>query len=384
MKNWKRRLAVWALVLLLCGAPSTGHAVLSDVYLTAVNDSMMELSSETMPFWSGGVLYVSSRIFEGTDLGIYYVRNQGLVMLYNTRIDLRFDLDAQLTYDKQGTEYDGYAIERGGIVFFPLDMVCSYFGLNWSSSRTDTVPLIRVTSSSAILSTSAFLDAAAWKMNSLYAEYEKAVTAAPPRPSDDEPSQSNRPGGSTTPTPVDPPPVQATEGQKIYLLLESASPEDTRKAIETLDGAQATFLLRVEQMEDADLLRGLTAGGHGVALLAEGSGAEDVAEELERARELLWQSACGWLELVWYDGGADIGPLLEEEGCVRLSAGLSRRSQGLKNGAAADTLLRNIGRHQEDLGVHLGRDSGCLGGLRSLLAGLMEAKYRLCAWQLTA
>ena len=88
MKNWKRRLAAWLLILTLCAAASTGRAVLSDVYLTAVNDSMMDLNDETMPFWSGGVLYVSSRIFDGTDLGVYFVRNQGLVMLYNARLDL--------------------------------------------------------------------------------------------------------------------------------------------------------------------------------------------------------------------------------------------------------------------------------------------------------
>ena len=382
MKNWKRRLAAWLLILTLCAAASTGRAVLSDVYLTAVNDSMMDLNDETMPFWSGGVLYVSSRIFDGTDLGVYFVRNQGLVMLYNARLDLRFDLDNQLTYDKQGTEYDGHAVERNGIVFFPLDMVCSYFGLNWSSSRTETVPLIRITSSSAILSTNAFLDAAAWKMNSLYADYEKAVTATPPPTSDGDAVQPNRPGTTVTPTPEDPPPVHAAEGQKIFLLIESGSAKDTKAAMEILGSVQATFLLRAEQMEDGDLLRGLLANGHGAALLAEGETEEAVAGELSRARELLWKAACGWLELVWYEGGAEIGPLLEAEGCVRISAGLDRWSQGLRSTAAADVLLQSIGRYQKDLGVHLGQDSGCLGGLRSLLAGLEAGSYRLCAWRL--
>ena len=31
------------------------------VYFTAINDSLMTLSSDTMPLWSGGTLYVPTR-----------------------------------------------------------------------------------------------------------------------------------------------------------------------------------------------------------------------------------------------------------------------------------------------------------------------------------
>ena len=129
--QWKtsaRRLAAWALALLLVAglAPRHGLAAEEDVYLTAINDVVLEMNAETMPFWSNGALYVSNRVFEGTDLGVTYVRNEtmGLAVLYTPRSDLRFNLEDQTTTDKQGYSYSVHAIERGGYVFFPLDMIC--------------------------------------------------------------------------------------------------------------------------------------------------------------------------------------------------------------------------------------------------------------------
>lgn len=367
MKNWRRRLAAWALALVLTLAmtPGQGQAVLQGVYLTAVNENILELSSETMPFWSGGVLYVSNQVFEGTDLGISYVRNSsmGLAILYTPRTDLRFDLEGQTVYDKQGNTYNAYAIERGGYVFFPLDMVCRYFGLTWSSNETDTVPLIRIKSSSAALDDSSFLDAASGLLNSEYAAYEKLVAS----------QQIDPPEEDTQ--------IHAAEGQKVFLIVNSQSPEDTLAVLEKLDGEQVTVLLSLEQMENGDLLRALVAGGHGIALKAAGVSVGGVQAELEAARELLWQSACAWLHLVWYEGEADIGALLEETGFHQVTPGLDRRDTGVSSHTRARSLLSAIGRYREDLAVYLGGDSGCLTGMDTLLDGLRTAQYRVCAWR---
>ena len=182
-KWWIMRAYAFLLASLLALAllPAAGRAVLSDVYFTAVNEQLLDLSSETMPFWSDGVLYVSSRVFEGTDLGVSYVRNNtmGLVMLYTNRVDLRFDLEDQTAYDKRGNVYNGHAIERSGGIFFPLDLVCRYFRLTWSYSQTNTAPLIRIKSSSGILDDAGFIDAASTQMASRYAAYEKSLGGAP-------------------------------------------------------------------------------------------------------------------------------------------------------------------------------------------------------------
>jgi len=367
MKNRHRRLAAWALALLLTVtlAPARGRAVLQGVYLTAVNENILELSSETMPFWSGGVLYVSNQVFEGTDLGVSYVRNtsMGLAILYTPRTDLRFDLNGQTAYDKQGNTYSAYAIERGNYVFFPLDMVCRYFGLTWSSNETDTVPLIRIKNSSAALDDNSFLDAASGQMKSEYAAYEKLVASQQGLPSDEDPL------------------IHAAEGQKIFLIVESQSSGDTLAVLEKLDGEQITVLLSLEQMGDGDLLRALVAGGHGIALKAAGVSESGVRAELEEARELLWQSACAWLHLVWYEGEADIGGLLEETGFQQVTPGLDRRDTGVSSYTRARSLLSAIGRYREDLAVYLGSDNQCLSGMGTLLDGLQTARYRVCAWR---
>ncbi len=153
MKKNLRRWGAWGMFLLLlaCLSVRPGRAAASGVYFTAANDQLLDLNDETMPFYSNGVLYVSSRIFEESDLGdlgVSYARSSslGLAMLYSGTLDLRFDLAGQVAYDKVGNLYSGYAIERGGVVFFPLNLVCRYFGLTWTWTETDMAPLIRVKS----------------------------------------------------------------------------------------------------------------------------------------------------------------------------------------------------------------------------------------------
>ncbi len=161
----KRRLTAAGLLLavMLLLSPSGRASAPAGVYFTAANDNLLELNAETMPFYSNNVLYVSSRVFDGTGLGVSYTRSTslGVAMLYNTSTDLRFDLAGQIAYDKEGNLYSGYAIEQGGVVFFPLALVCRYFGLTWSYSETDVAPLIRVKNSSVILGDATFIDAAA-------------------------------------------------------------------------------------------------------------------------------------------------------------------------------------------------------------------------------
>lgn len=373
MKRWKRRLAAWTMVLLLALGlgPQEGRAVLSGVYFTAVNEQLLDLSGETMPFLYGGVWYVSSRLFEGTDLGVSYARiyNANQAMLYNARIDLRFDLDAQTATDRNGNSYNGYAIERGGVIFFPLPLVCSRFGLRWSITDTETVRLIRVKSAGAVLTDQEFVDAASQMMRTRYSEYERAVTAA-----------EETPGGGPQQQPPDDPPL-AAEGQKVYLIIDSQSPEQTLSLLSRLEDRQATFLLTAGEMEQADLVRALVAGGHGLAVQTQGETEEEMEAEIVRARELVWQAACAWLELAWCESGGD--ELLSQLGCARVTAQVSA-ANGLDRPSQAAPLMRSVSRYREDVAVFLGGDGGGLGGLGALLEDLDAGGYRLSAWRLTA
>ena len=356
---WTGLLTLLLIVTLL---PQRGNAVLKGVYFTAVNEEILELKSSTMPFWSGDNLYISGDFFRDTDLDVRYVRNKsmGLAMLYTSQTDLRFDLKNRTVYDKQGKTYSGRAIQRGGEVFFPINLVCQYFDLTWSYCETDTVPLIRIKSSSAILDDKTFVDAADNQLDRSYEAYEKLVLSQ---------------GGPHTS------PVQAAEGQKVHLLLESGSAGDTLRAMELLGTAQATFLLPAEQMEQGDLIRALIAKGHGVALLAQGKTPEAVAEELEKARAALWQGSLSWLCWVWYDGEAEINSLLKDTGFQRITVDVDRQDTGLNSVAKARALLTVIGRYRQDITIHLGETGNSLGGLKNLTDSLHIGRYRVCAWR---
>ena len=67
MATRKRILAalLCAMTLALLAVPS---AAARTVYFTAVNENVLELKDETMPFWSGQYLYVDGSIFVSEDL----------------------------------------------------------------------------------------------------------------------------------------------------------------------------------------------------------------------------------------------------------------------------------------------------------------------------
>ena len=173
----------------------------------------------------------------------------------------------------------------------------------------------------------------------------------------------------------------AAEGQKVYLIIDSQSPEETLQLLGRLGDHQATFLLTAEELEQADLVRALVAGGHGLALQTRGETEAEMEEEIVRARELVWQAACAWLELVWCGDGAE--ELLSQLGCVRVTAQISA-SGDLDRAGQAAALMRAVSRYREDVSLSLGGDGSGLGGLGALLEDLDAGGYRLSAWRLTA
>ncbi len=382
MRRGKRFCAFFLTFLMVCSLVRwDAAAVLENVYFTAVNDKLMPLNDETMPFWSNNSLYVCYTAFDKTDLGVQYIRNysMGLAVLYTSKMDLRFDLANRTVYDKNGVSYQGSAIEKNGNVFFPLDLVCQYFGLSWTLSNTASVPLVRVKSDTVVLDDSSFISAAAPMLASRYAEYEKLVNASQQKQEEEE----KPPQEPEKPPVVEPPPIHAADGQKVYLILSGKTGESVRSAMRILADSPAIFLLTVQQMEDGDLVRALLGSGHSVALMVRSSTDSEILNELQRARELVWMASCSLLQLVWYEGEADTAALFEEQGCVNVTAQLDRRTATMRSAKDVDALMRLIGRYQEDLSIYLGSDETYMDGLSTLLERLDQAKYRLCAWRLT-
>ena len=157
---------VCALAMALSLSVFPGRAAATDVFFTVINDDPMELSQETMPFWSGGRLYVSNAIFDGSygdAMGITcsYSTIKQTAVIYTIRVALFFELSgAGAAYDNQGRIYSERAIVRGSYVFFPVDLIADVFDLTFTYLRVDPAPVIRLKNSSARLSDTVFLDAA--------------------------------------------------------------------------------------------------------------------------------------------------------------------------------------------------------------------------------
>ena len=84
----KRRAALILGLLLVFQLALPPARAAERVYFTAVGSYVLPLSDNTMPFWSGGYVYIASSIFTGTgreSLGISQVLNsdQGRLVLYS-------------------------------------------------------------------------------------------------------------------------------------------------------------------------------------------------------------------------------------------------------------------------------------------------------------
>ena len=137
-------------------------------------------------------------------------------------------------------------------------------------------------------------------------------------------------------------------------------------------------------MADGNLLRALAAKGHSAALRILENDPEAALEELLDGRERMWQAACLWLDMAWYEGGDELDALLEKQGCVRVSALVDPPASNLSYTNRTASLMRSIGRHRADVGVYLGDAGECRPLLSGFLAELEDAGYLVSAWRLTS
>ena len=100
MGRWKIKICSFLAVLALFLATSA-PASAANLYFTGLNDTVAPLTSDSMPFWSGGTLYVPYTVFDssrnevGISLGLVtsYNRTNRTVTFYNLRQILTFDLN---------------------------------------------------------------------------------------------------------------------------------------------------------------------------------------------------------------------------------------------------------------------------------------------------
>lgn len=351
----KRRLTALALALLMVLAlvPQRSAAA-GSVYFTALNDRLLDLSDETMPFWSGGVLYVSSVVCSEPELGINYARSRDktTISLFKSRRVLIFDLAESSCYDSVGNVYDASVIVRGEAVFLPMALLAKVFDLSYSVNRVSLGYLVRVCDENAVLSDASFLDAADAPMAQRYARYERARTPAEPEP---EPEPEPKPE-----------PTEPVERQK-YTLYFAVEVTDAQ-AVERLEallpeGAGVTFLFSPEQAaQNGALLRRLPAEGHGVALLVDGAqGEEEALAQLTRGNAAMWRAANRMTRLVYVKNAARTLSAVEQAGyCPILFQADFSAARAPGGTQTMKSLLRTAGRSENTCRALLGTDEALL------------------------
>lgn len=383
----KRRAAALALcVLLVLPLASVPAGAAGNVYFTAAGNEILPLNDSTMPFWSGGYLYIASSIFTGQvnrSLGVAClpgnVSRPDRRILYGGERSLIFDLSRNIVQDSDGNITYLGAIQRNGDVFVPASVVANYFGLEYSvtplsvstTAEANYGALVWLRRPNFGLSEKEFINAGSSQIAMRYEQYLRDQEAA------GQPDSS--PGTVQIPS--------SGEGKNVYLCMEAGG--GTAALLDVLDshGAQAAFFCSLEFLEtQGNLLRRMTARGQAVGLLVNARDPElPVEEQLEAGNRALQAATMGKTRLAHIQGGDEKD--LRAAGLLGfscLTADLDRSDSGLRDGARADLLLRQISARRGDSVTVWLADAAAAAGLRAFLSSARRAEDRCLALTETA
>lgn len=332
MKLKKFAALVLCLLMVMQLSASPTHAV-GNVYFTGVEENILALSDSTMPFWKDNYLYVPATIFSGSardslQVGYSLASDGSWVALYWGSRAILFKKGVSYGEDQSGKRYYPGVAERNGVLFVPAGVVASFFNLKYSVSTVRNGSLVWLRSQDFILTEDDFLDAAAGVMDQRYQTYLNGKSPA------------------QEPEPEELPTIEELiSGKRLYLCARAT--EETAALLDLLDryDSRMTFFCTADFMaENHDLLRRMSATGHGVGILAEeGEGFPPVTEQIEAANRELEQAACTKTRLVRAENASPetVTALLTRGFCAEVSA-LSASRATLVNSSQASELFRSM------------------------------------------
>jgi len=281
MRHGKKFLAA-VLTLALCLSILSPLPVrAADVCFTAIDDSILKLTNENMPIWSGGVLYAPYTTFNESDNGIRnwniqvsYSKNSNKVTVFDTRRFLEFDLKAGTCWDDlTGIAYSGGAVVRGGRPYLPVDIVCEHFDLTYSYREIEKGDLLRIKTKEVVISDRDFPDAAENVLDHRLKEYSQSQ---PGGAAATTPGENQQPSQNPSP--------ENEQSVDTYLAFRCENAEYLEAVLTTLDGLRekGMFFLSRELIEQrADLVLRILGSGNSVGLLAWSDSVEGTRALLE-------------------------------------------------------------------------------------------------------
>lgn len=350
----------------------------ADICFTAIDESILKLTNENMPIWSGGVLYVPYTTFDRAENGIgrweiqaSYSKNSTRLAVFDRTRFLEFDLKTGTCWDDlTGIAYSGGAIVRGGRPYLPVAIVCEHFGLTYSYREVAQGGLLRIKTSEVIIPDSRFADAAENVLNHRFKEYNQSQGNTAPAPAPEKPPA------------VTPPPVPAPEGdQKVdtYLAFRCEDGAYLEHVLTALDGAEGKgmFFLTAELIEQrSDLVIRILGSGSSVGLLARGESMEQVRAELADGRRTLAEQVFCSTTVAFAPKAFRAG--LEQEGWVCWNSTLDLTPEDT-SGANYYTnrVLNQLGNRTQDTYLSFAVSANTARILSTLLRGLDEEGFEL-------
>ena len=315
--NWKK-----CLLSLLCAAAivlgitlSGAQAAEGKITILCLNDQVITpISSTNMPLKVGGTYYLPYTVFDpavvDVDLGVKYSLRDNVLTLYTKQVLLKYDLNAGTCEDRDGNTGYTRAVVRGSMIYVSMPSVCSYFGIQFYQEATVYGQVIRLTTSSAVLSDRAFMDSAlSTSIADAYKKYWQARESLVPSPS---PSQSASPSPSVPVASPSPSPTSTGSDDRRYVTVALAfrHTDGTGLAdiLDTLaqNNLSALFLLPPDDIGDnAALIRRMVGAGHSVGLSVAGGPAADAVQLLSEGNRLLELAAHMNTRTVLVENGDD-------------------------------------------------------------------------------
>ena len=260
------------------------------VYFTAINNTLLELDDQTMPYMQNGTIYLPCSVFNSSDLGTYclYSRNKQQVMISDLDDILYFDMSAGNSYDDRDTTYPYAAIFHNDTAYIPAFFTASFFGIQVSYIRNDYAPIIRLTKGS-VLSDNDFLRGAAAIMETRLSQYNASQSAHDSSSPETGEITASTPSPIPTNTPEPTPtPRQSRSDVEIYIAFLGLT-ENSGACAEIMrsKGFIPCFFIETEDLRQyPDMVRKLNGIGCGIGLLFN----EDPEKEYEEFSELLRES----------------------------------------------------------------------------------------------
>ena len=373
MGRWKIKICSFLAVLALFLATSA-PASAANLYFTGLNDTVAPLTSDSMPFWSGGTLYVPYTVFDssrnevGISLGLVtsYNRTNQTVTFYNLRQILTFDLSTGNCRDELGgAVYSSRAIMRNNKPYVALNMVCSFFGLEWSYHQLPYIPqgyLVRIKNADVVLDDGSFIENARDLINNRLRDYTQSLSSAE----------------TTDPAPVQPSPPPEVDGSSTatYLAFRCESGQGLSGILDALDraGHYGAFFLSPQVLEEeGDLVRRILGTGHSMGILAEG---EEVRSLLEQGSLALERAAQTRTTLAYVPAGQRAA--LEQEGWVCWRETLSLAPSGTVGpNTFANSVLDRLGDRRRTVYLTLEGGTDTARVLSTLLRRLGDSRYSI-------